>query len=612
MSSQIRFFCGQPETNTLTPTPHFFTYADEPWKRCLKNNCLKFYRDLMGKQTPLVVIPSINDIKEAIKKTPTESIFNNRYQCVVLSDANRLFPPFGHVPSTQEGNYFAAIKELQSEFEARNQLPVQLLQQGPSMLWPGDDNILERLFPRRKPLLFCKNPEGSPPPKAYTIVYGEEGTHCVKAAALDFYRNFMKLKTPLHFPLPTNDEVKAAILQVPPESRFNHIFLNILESDTFQLFPQFERASHTQESMFFKSVHDVWYDWTLNEKKNKENNNNTTMPPMPPLPPPPPTADDDWDFSVPELVPLAQEFPRPPAARATARTVRRSNGSNARWNMGEIEVLLSRIRNSINSGRGFPIGATDWEQIASDCLDRKESWRRFGSSCKAKFERLAYTKKPTGTPQMKACIKQAKFLLSLMAKQECVGRAGLNDAEGDLMQTQDEDYIPPPAFSKSSVGADDIDDDDNAAMEERFGTGGGKAAVGASGVSTDGDVVNRPLSRKRRLNSLSTSIASLGTSVADAGEKLGSTMGDSLKMIAESIRSRQVSASTPSTVGAPSPSIGIGTDIPNSSSDSIASGAVSTNTNDYSRLEGEVEKVKDDMEVLKNLSSQILERLNKM
>ena len=93
-----------------------------------------------------------------------------------------------------------------------------------------------------------------------------------------------------------------------------------------------------------------------------------------------------------------------------------------KWTSAEIDILLSVAEGNL------PAGKVMWEKVALDCTNQMLKWTRTGESCKNKFEKLAFQKKPTGTAEIPVHVAWAKRVKEKISESEMIGYIAGNDA----------------------------------------------------------------------------------------------------------------------------------------------------------------------------------------
>ena len=86
-----------------------------------------------------------------------------------------------------------------------------------------------------------------------------------------------------------------------------------------------------------------------------------------------------------------------------------------KWADSEISLLLETVELLL------PAGKEQWERVSMKCYQSHKNWTRSGDSCKNKFEKLAFMKKPTGTAEIPIHVMKAKDLKEKISAHEVIG-----------------------------------------------------------------------------------------------------------------------------------------------------------------------------------------------
>ena len=111
------FFCGLNTTKDHSELKGYTKVYDEEGKPCLKQDCLKFVREVMKLQTPVTKVPSVQDFKKYIQLVDHSTTYCDAFRKVIISNQHALFPPNGVPPATTEGRYFIAVLSVQLDWK---------------------------------------------------------------------------------------------------------------------------------------------------------------------------------------------------------------------------------------------------------------------------------------------------------------------------------------------------------------------------------------------------------------------------------------------------------------------------------------------------------------
>ena len=141
------------------------------------------------------------------------------------------------------------------------------------------------------------------------------------------------------------------------------------------------------------------------------------------------------------------------------------------WSSAQINLVLEMTEEIL------PAGKEMWEQVAVRCHDVDKSWVRPGESCKAKFEKMAFAKQPTG---------QADIPLHILRAKEIKEKISQNEVLGCVYQNEE-------AF------LDDSDDDEITS-----------SSLSSASLLTESNGVRRPVTKSQKAKDLSEAIAQIG------------------------------------------------------------------------------------------------------
>ena len=128
------------------------------------------------------------------------------------------------------------------------------------------------------------------------------------------------------------------------------------------------------------------------------------------------------------------------------RTSSHKNGKkkgSKNWSSAQINVVLEMTDEIL------PAGKEMWEQVAVRCHEVDESWVRPGESCKAKFEKMAFAKQPTGQSDIPLHILRSKKIKDKIAQNEVLGCVYQN--EEAFLDDSDDEEITSSALSSASL-----------------------------------------------------------------------------------------------------------------------------------------------------------------
>jgi hypothetical protein len=166
--------------------------------------------------------------------------------------------------------------------------------------------------------------------------------------------------------------------------------------------------------------------------------------------------------------------------RMKRNTSGRQKGAK-KWTKEEVTILLDQVEEDL------PAGKDQWEHVAVGCIMTSKSWIRAGDSCKNKFEKLAFQKKPTGTAEIPLHVHRAKKIKELISEKEVIGHIGGNDS--DSVRNSDEGT--PSSLSLRSAKLSDEDGE-----------------------------VKRPPTKKNKTGQVADAIRDLGQNQVEAAERL--------------------------------------------------------------------------------------------
>ena len=154
---------------------------------------------------------------------------------------------------------------------------------------------------------------------------------------------------------------------------------------------------------------------------------------------PPPTKEGVlWAAAQAPRSTVQQDISSPPLIKKHGRP----QGAK-KWSQAEVAVLLQVI------GIVLPAGSHHWEKVSVQCTQAKKGMYRSGVSCKSKFEKLAFTKCPTGTADIPIHVLQAKQLKEEISGYEVIGFVSGNKSEFDH---DDDEYDSTNLLSPSNSG----------------------------------------------------------------------------------------------------------------------------------------------------------------
>ena len=90
------------------------------------------------------------------------------------------------------------------------------------------------------------------------------------------------------------------------------------------------------------------------------------------------------------------------AAKKISSPSKGRKAGSKKWINSEIINLLGTVEILL------PAGRKQWERVSMRCYKNDKKWFRIGESCKSKFEKLAFMKKPTGTAEIPLNVLRAK------------------------------------------------------------------------------------------------------------------------------------------------------------------------------------------------------------
>lgn len=149
-----------------------------------------------------------------------------------------------------------------------------------------------------------------------------------------------------------------------------------------------------------------------------------------------PTSNGTRDSAVTQPTPPTRAAPATLAAAPSSPAVttkgKRSGVVNySQCDIDEMFAIIEEIE---------PIGANDWAAVAKEFEEwAKENGRpiRDATSLKAKFDRFAAVKKPTGDPSCPPNVRRAKQLAREIMSKTCSAVAGQDDEEDDIIDVEE-------------------------------------------------------------------------------------------------------------------------------------------------------------------------------
>ena len=175
------------------------------------------------------------------------------------------------------------------------------------------------------------------------------------------------------------------------------------------------------------------------------------------------------------------------------KRVGRKRGSK-RYTSSQIDNLLDAVEEILPCGRNM------WEAVSLRCNDKDKGCIRNGESCKIKFHKMAFAKKPTGQSEIPIQIRRAKNIKELIDAQEVIGMV-----DGNRSNSEDEN------------GGERSGDSDISSTR--------RALQGANLSQGDGEEVRRPVTKKQH-----------GFYMVEALDRLTESNRDSASQIQSAIR----------------------------------------------------------------------------
>ena len=134
---------------------------------------------------------------------------------------------------------------------------------------------------------------------------------------------------------------------------------------------------------------------------------------------------DEFVMLATNLSAQSKVKPKINAAKKISSPSKGRKVGSKKWINSEVVNLLNTVEILL------PAGKEQRERFSMRCHKKDKKWFRIGESCKNKFEKLAFLKKPTSTAEIPLNVLRAKEIKDNISSNEVIGYCEENESDFD-------------------------------------------------------------------------------------------------------------------------------------------------------------------------------------